>query len=146
MTAVFVYADGRVGLEDTPFAHLPSIKFPIPQRLKWDRETALDMTPPTFPCVEFFRRGMNYQGIPIFCVNGYEVKEVAMLVKHVDTTDEATKIKDHLQRQVRKFVDDTYPSYRELGERIESREVTPEMKAQNLAETGIRLLIAAWVA
>jgi hypothetical protein len=135
--ALFVYADGQVGMLDTPFGDNPSICFPRPMNLSVNfntTETAPD--PLSIDYDEYFQRGKTFAGIPVFCARMYDVKTAALSLL-VPTSEQ----EDSLQRargEVRRFV------RREPGHTIEldERHECLELQDQWIVNVRVELLVA----
>lgn len=150
MNTVFVYADGKVGLVALPdsMARLPNYRVPIARPFKVDFCANCADDPVPMDYQEFTRRGQMFDGRPILCAPGWDVKECRMTLLVTPEPDVVADADRQLRREVDRYV------FHELSNAIEldrwlgdvplSRAEQAEgLVRQTLRKRGTRVLVAS---
>lgn len=142
---MFVYADGKVGLRELPasLASALSYREPVQQpfRFSLEREENLDLSKPTYAYREWTRRGKTFDGRPVFCAEGYDLKLVGAQAMFTHP-EEQDVIDTELTNQVLWFLAENLPNAIHLDTRREDITVDSLFKGQAIRQRSLRLLVA----
>lgn len=151
MKTVFVYADGKVGLVELPQSAEKASSWRVPRSRPLSLKPYEDVTGTSMTVDDYRRRGVMFDGSPIFCADGFEVIEaqMTMLVSPRELTVQLAD--DRLQREVQRFIEREYPSRKPIhldawiGEvPLSVAEKAEGLERQHLAKRRARLLVAVW--
>jgi hypothetical protein len=139
---VFVYADGKVGLRVLE-RHFDVFKVPVVEPLSW--KWCDDPTKPMFRADSYTWRGKMFDGRPVMCADGFDVKEAYVDVIVSDVLG-ANVVDDENMSTVRNFIRSKHADVIELDEwcgaaTLELWEME-DLKRQHLTKRCARLLIA----
>lgn len=139
VNAVFVYADGQVGPRELP-AEPPVWRDPV--RRPFAGAFAPDPGPlePSFDIREYELRGRMFDGRPVYCAPGYDVRE-AYADGYAYPYERASMDRAH-RTEVRELVRRDHPGFVSLDEWIGDSPLHPLLKGAPLIGRAYRLLVA----
>lgn len=139
VSAIFVYEDGRV--EPMALKHEMDV-FSRAHRVRYAAGPD-DPAPIQTPRTDYRLRGRMFDGRPIYCAPGYDVREAA--IQGYVTIRDIERVTDTLRRDVRTFVRREYQQPIELDEwtgSVAGPHEIDELQAQRMAKVGVSLLCA----
>lgn len=152
MKTVFVYQGAKVEEIELPgdCAQRPSWRIPrrLPMNVSFDDVDCDPTSVITMTYDEYKQRGRMFDGRPIFCAEGYDVKEVraSLLVK--DSSDAISVADRGLQREAWRFMERHHPLRVELDRWFGEYPALPwqkdRFKQAGLVNRAIRVLVAVW--
>lgn len=105
MKSILVYEDGTIGVRDLPTncdVYEESIYVPL------STKRTLEPEPNKLSVVRYTRRGKSRKGVPVFCAEGYELKEVAQEIVEARQGKQTARVE--CERGVQRLIDRDYPN------------------------------------